>query len=651
MAAKIGSNYKNTGKAKAGYEPFRQAVRIAMRAIAADAQLDVSFGRDRPGLTANSARLPDLPTRPTRQTIALTRGWGDSLSLRKALHCDAAHAALRPLEDGARAVYDTAEQIRVEALGARAMRGVGQNLAALVAEQCRSADYKNAGSRDDVPRNDAIALLLREKLIGRSLPAEAAKALELWRSALEPDIDRYIADFRRNLADQSAFARSVRAMLSAMHMAEHLEAEPAQPADEPQAPDAEQPPEDDAKQGENSSADSDKSGDKPDDGGSGEETAEDAAERMEEERENQTRELRESKGSETSEEAAAGARSLFAMDNLGDYKIYTTAFDEITDAAELCSAAELDSLRSMLDTHLSALQGVVGRLANRLQRRLQAQQNRAWDFDQEEGLIDSARLSRIITDPSLPLSYKREREAEFRDTVVSLLIDNSGSMRGRPITVAAICADILARTLERCGVKVEILGFTTKAWKGGKAREQWLKSGKPAAPGRLNDIRHIIYKSADSPWRRVRRNLGLMMREGLLKENIDGEALIWAHKRLLDRQEKRRILMVISDGAPVDDSTLSVNSGNYLERHLRAVIKRIETQSPVELMAIGIGHDVRRYYRRALTIVGVEELAGAMTGQLAELFDQNGKDRQRCDKFCALLCRQKCRKGFARHCR
>jgi cobaltochelatase CobT len=305
-----------------------------------------------------------------------------------------------------------------------------------------------------------------------------------------------------------------------------------------------------------------------------------------------------------------------------DYRAFTTKFDETVKAEELCDTAELDRLRAYLDKQLAHLQSAVGRLANRLQRRLMAQQNRAWDFDLEEGVIDVARLSRVVIDPMHPLSFKAERDTDFRDTVVTLLLDNSGSMRGRPITVAATCADILARTLERCGVKVEILGFTTRAWKGGQSREAWLQAGKPANPGRLNDLRHIIYKAADAPWRRARRNLGLMMREGLLKENIDGEALAWAHSRLIARSEQRKILMMISDGAPVDDSTLSVNAGNYLERHLRHVIEEIETRSPVELIAIGIGHDVTRYYRRAVTIVDAEELAGAMTEKLAELFDE-----------------------------
>ncbi len=310
-----------------------------------------------------------------------------------------------------------------------------------------------------------------------------------------------------------------------------------------------------------------------------------------------------------------------------DYAVFTREFDETIASEELCDEAELDRLRAFLDKQLSHLQGAVGRLANRLQRRLMAQQNRSWEFDLEEGYLDTARLQRIVIDPMQPLSFKREKDTNFRDTVVTLLIDNSGSMRGRPITVAATCADILARTLERCGVKVEILGFTTKAWKGGQSREKWLAGGKPQSPGRLNDLRHIIYKSADAPWRRARRNLGLMMREGLLKENIDGEALMWAHERLMARREQRRILMMISDGAPVDDSTLSVNPGNYLERHLRAVIEQIETRSPVGLLAIGIGHDVTRYYRRAVTIVDADELAGAMTEQLAALFEDESQRR------------------------
>jgi cobaltochelatase CobT len=310
------------------------------------------------------------------------------------------------------------------------------------------------------------------------------------------------------------------------------------------------------------------------------------------------------------------------LSNQFNYKVFTQKYDEIVKAAELCPPDELDQLRALLDKQLENLAGAVARLANKLQRRLMAKQNRSWQFDLEEGLLDTARLTRVVTDPLQALSFKVENDTEFRDTVVTLLIDNSGSMRGRPITIAAICGDILARTLERCGVKVEILGFTTRAWKGGKSREAWLEANRPPNPGRVNDIRHIIYKAADEPWRHARRNLGLMMREGLLKENIDGEALEWARKRLMARPEQRRIMMVISDGAPVDDSTQSVNAGNYLEAHLRQVIEDIETRSPIQLVAVGIGHDVTRYYRRAVTLLDAEELAGALTDELAALFDE-----------------------------
>ena len=311
------------------------------------------------------------------------------------------------------------------------------------------------------------------------------------------------------------------------------------------------------------------------------------------------------------------------------YKVFSTAHDEEIAAEDLAEAQELERLRAYLDQQLEPLKGAVSRLANKLQRRLQAQQNRSWEFDREEGILDAGRLARVVANPTTPLSFKVEKDTEFRDTVVTLLLDNSGSMRGRPISIAAICADVLARTLERCGVKVEILGFTTNAWKGGKAREEWLAQGRPGQPGRLNGLRHIVYKSADAPWRRVRDNLGLMMKEGLLKENIDGEALEWAHRRMLARSEARKILMVISDGAPVDDSTLSVNPANYLEKHLRDVIAMVERRRGVELLAIGIGHDVTRYYQRAVTITDAEQLAGAITEQLAGLFDSDPRARAR----------------------
>ncbi|KAA6406201.1 cobaltochelatase subunit CobT [Candidatus Tokpelaia sp.] len=646
MAAKPGDNRLKTVPPKADYEPFRQAVRICMRTIAGSPHLEVSFGRDRPSLTAEKARLPDMPKKPTKRDLALIRGFGDSLSLRRAWHNNAIHASMRPKAAKAQTIFDNLEQVRLEALGALTMQGVAGNLDAVLAEQCRTAHYAAMTGKEDMPAAEALTLLLREKLTGRPLPPEAGSVPGLWRPELGAKIDKHIGALKKALNNQPAFARTVRALLAAVKMAETLEATaPEEPEtlpkhEEEQPGNREDKPQNEAEKDSRQAENAEGTGAEEEENRQAEETAEEQAE---------SRELRHSKGEESATEAALNRHAAFDMEHLGDYKIYTRAFDETVEAGDLCSAAELEQLRSFLDKHLGKLQGIIGRLANRLQRRLQAQQNRAWDFDLEEGLIDTARLPRIITDPTMPLSFKQERDTEFRDTVVSLLIDNSGSMRGRPITVAAICVDILAHTLERCGVKVEILGFTTRAWKGGKAREQWLKAGKPAAPGRLNDLRHIIYKSGDSPWRRARRNLGLMMREGLLKENIDGEALIWAHQRLLERQEKRRILMMISDGAPVDDSTLSVNAGTYLERHLRAVIQKIEAESPIELIAIGIGHDVTRYYRKALTIVGVEELAGAMTEQLADLFDprpqrggrRSGSSTCRRSCGCRILCRRR----------
>ncbi|MDQ2860699.1 MAG: cobaltochelatase subunit CobT, partial [Pseudomonadota bacterium] len=419
--------------------------------------------------------------------------------------------------------------------------------------------------------------------------------------------------------EQKAFARIARAVVRDLSMGDDLSDAPDRDAEDDEAEDGEAEA---AGDGEGEGEEQSSPGASLDDS--------EKARREAEAAESQLAQAEEDENADPSDdelETADGDRP--ARPNIKDhgrpepaYKVFTAAHDEIVSAEDLCEPEELTRLRAYLDQQLANLSNVVSRLANRLQRKLMAQQNRAWSFDLEEGMLDAARLTRVIVDPTAPLSFKQEEETDFRDTVVSLLIDNSGSMRGRPIMVAAVCADILARTLERCAVKVEILGFTTRAWKGGASRDEWLKAGKPASPGRLNDLRHIIYKAADAPWRRARKNLGLMMREGLLKENIDGEALMWAHQRLIGRTEQRRILMVISDGAPVDDSTLSVNSGHYLERHLRAVIAQIEGRSPVELIAIGIGHDVTRYYRRAVTIVDVEQLGGAITEQLAALFEE-----------------------------
>ncbi|RVD64879.1 cobaltochelatase subunit CobT [Mesorhizobium sp. M7A.F.Ca.ET.027.03.2.1] len=621
-----GDNTRNKSKTGSEADSFKRAVTVCMRAIAGDKELEVGFAKDRPALAGSRARLPELPKKASKTDIAITRGLGDSMALKRACHDVRIHTKLAPEGKAARAIYDAVEQARVEAIGSRAMQGVADNIGSMLEDKYAKANLVDIKDKADAPIEEALALMVREKLTGRPVPKSGERLVELWRPWVEEKAKADLDGLSAKLGDQQAFARVVREMLASMEMAEEL-------GDDQETEDSEDN-DDNQPQGEEQSEEGGE-----EDSGSEQSQSEDAEASADDEQLAET-EASDATADDLSDDDDADAetpgearRNDNPFTNLPkeiDYKVFTTAFDETVGAEELCEEEELDRLRAFLDKQLANLSGVVGRLANRLQRRLMAQQNRSWDFDLEEGYLDPARLVRVVIDPMQPLSFKQERDTKFRDTVVTLVLDNSGSMRGRPITVAATCADILARTLERCGVSVEILGFTTRAWKGGQAREKWLKDGKPPNPGRLNDLRHIIYKSADHPWRRARRNLGLMMREGLLKENIDGEALLWAHNRLIARPEQRKILMMISDGAPVDDSTLSVNPGNYLERHLRAVIELIETRSPVELLAIGIGHDVTRYYRRAVTIVDAEELAGAMTEQLASLFaEESAKDTRR----------------------
>ncbi|WP_237153279.1 cobaltochelatase subunit CobT [Oryzibacter oryziterrae] len=599
-------------------EPLKKAVVGAMRAMAGDAELEVVFATDRPSLAGHRARVPEPPRKPTAHDVAVMRGTGDSLALRLACHDDGVHRDYVPEGQKARAVFDAVEQARCEALGARAMPGVGQNLTAMLEDRYFRGNYQHVESRDDAPLEDALALIVREKLTGMAPPRSASRVVDVWRDFIEDKAGPSLDGLEKVISSQKGFAKALRHVLVDLDMGDELGGEPED--------------DDEDKDGENDEPEDAESSGEADEDAQSEKTAPEEQDASGEEQEAGETEVDADMSDDSTDQDATdeakdpgeAKRPEMPLSNLppvSDYKVYTTKFDEVTRPEDICDAAELDRLRGFLDKQLANLQSAVSRLANRLQRRLMAQQNRGWDFDIEEGILDTARITRVVTDPMAPLAFKMERDTDFRDTVVTLLIDNSGSMRGRPITVAAACADILARTLERCGVKVEILGFTTKAWKGGQSREAWLMAGKPATPGRLNDLRHIVYKAADAPWRRARRNLGLMMREGLLKENIDGEALDWAHKRLLGRSENRKILMMISDGAPVDDSTLSVNPGNYLERHLRYVIEEIEERSPVELIAIGIGHDVTRYYKRAVTIVDAEELAGAMTEQLASLFE------------------------------
>ena len=600
-------------------EIFKRALANAARSLAEQPDLEVVFSGDGPSLTGHRAVLPHPPRELSGVETTRIRGLADQLALRVAHHDEAVHGKSRPKSIEGAQVYDALEQARIEAIGANALGGVRGNLAAVWEQAVQRKGLDHLIDPAAAPMADILALIARERLTGDPPPPAAQALVDAFRAQVEakagPDLDRLTG----SVEDQKAFARIARAIVRDMEMGDDLSDAPDQDAEDEESQEGE--------------AEASNEGE-----GEGEEQSPQSASLDDSEKSHRESETAESTLTETEEDENAepsddeletGDGDRPARPDIKDngkaepaYKVYTTAHDEVVIAEELCDAEELTRLRAYLDQQLAHLSNVVARLANRLQRRLLAQQNRTWSFDLEEGLLDVARLTRVIVDPTAPLSFKMEEDTEFRDTVVSLLIDNSGSMRGRPIMVAAVCADILARTLERCGVKVEILGFTTRAWKGGASRDDWLKNGKPPSPGRLNDLRHIIYKSADAPWRRARKNLGLMMREGLLKENIDGEALMWAHQRLIGRPEQRRILMVISDGAPVDDSTLSVNSGHYLERHLRRVIGEIEGKSPVELIAIGIGHDVTRYYRRAVTIVDVEQLGGAMTEQLASLFEE-----------------------------
>ena len=612
-----------TRRKEAPLDPFKRALTLATRSIAADSTVEVVFSSEPPGLNGKTARLPEPSRIPSKAEIAVIRGHADAAALSVACHDPKLHERLAPPGGEARQVFEAIEQARVEAIGAQRLQGVAANLAARIEQRYERSRFAEVAERSEAPLPDALGLLVREMLTGQIPPAKARAIVNLWRPWIEGRARSLLERMPEMLSDQEAFGRLTRDLLAALNLADQFD---QQQNEDQQSSESESDP--NAADTEDENAEGEQRADLSD-----ARSERDAnSERTLDDREDGSTDRldRDADASELPRRSEPWRPNLSVLENpeAFGYKVFTRSYDETVNAEELCDPDELERLRSFLDKQLQALHGAVARLANRLQRRLLAQQNRGWDFDLDEGMIDAARLARVIVDPMHPLTYKQERDTEFRDTVVTLLLDNSGSMRGRPIMVAACCADILARTLERCGVKVEILGFTTRAWKGGHSREEWLNALKPPLPGRLNDLRHIIYKAADAPWRRSRRNLGLMMREGLLKENIDGEALTWTHNRLLARPEQRRILMMISDGAPVDDSTLSVNSGSYLERHLRQVIEEIETRSSVELLAIGIGHDVTRYYRRAVTVTDAEELAGVMTEKLAELFDEDLAWRQ-----------------------
>lgn len=615
-----------TKKAAHRLNQFKHAVSSTVRAIAEKADLEVTFGAEEADISGTSSRLPIVSIDMTANEVARARGVADAYALRRRYHNPALHDKFMPIAPVAQTVYEAIEQARVEAIGALKMPGVAKNLAASLEEHYTRHHLDLPDDPTEAPLGDILKLLVRERLTHAHPPETTKEAVNSLRTQIESKAALHLDELIENIDNQESFSRLSRKIIADLDLADDLLPEDDQkPGESDDNPEDQDLTEDDS---EDESDNADQSGEEEEssDGADSGEGASDATDM----------------GSELSEEmlqdmmAEEGmAKAVFNPNDLStsqaqgpQYTVYSTEYDEIIGAEDLCDADELAYLRRNLDQQLSGMHGVISKLANRLQRMLMAQQRRSWDFDLEEGILDTSRLTRVVTNPLHALSFKVENETEFKDTVVTLLIDNSGSMRGRPITIAAMCADILARTLERCGVKVEILGFTTRAWKGGKSRIKWLDENKPQKPGRLNDLRHIIYKTADTPWRRTRNNLGLMLREGLLKENIDGESLIWAHSRLINRTEERRILMVISDGAPVDDSTLSSNSANYLEDHLRSIIDWIEKRSPVELLAIGIGHDVTRYYQNAITIMDADQLGGAITEQLSDLFDEKTRKRR-----------------------
>jgi cobaltochelatase CobT len=608
-------------------DPFKKALAEATKVMADDAELSVTYSVDPPGATRDSIRLPQVSRRLTAQEVRLARGTADALALRHKFHDASTFDRYVPQGQMARDIYDAMETARCEAVGARAMPGTHTNIDAKIENEALRQGFGDIREASQAPLATAAGYLVRHLATGRDLPPDAANVMNLWRDFIEGQTGGSLGTIEDILADQAEFAKFTRKIIRDLGYGDQLgedpdfedeDAEDQADADEDQDDQPDSTGEDDDSE-EQDDANPEQSQDKQQDASTAQVSMDDMADS------DMGEEMELPEGEAPLEPPAPQPVS----DADPQYMVYRTEFDEEIRAEDLAEPQELERLRAYLDQQLEPLKGAVSRLANKLQRRLQAQQNRSWEFDLEEGTLDAGRLARVIANPTTPLSFKVEKDTEFRDTCVTLLLDNSGSMRGRPISIAAICADVLARTLERCSVKVEILGFTTRAWKGGQSREEWLAEGRPQGPGRLNDLRHIIYKSADAPWRRARPNLGLMMKEGLLKENIDGEALEWAHRRMTVRHESRKILMVISDGAPVDDSTLSVNPANYLEKHLRDVIAMVEKRRQVELLAIGIGHDVTRYYDRAVTITDVEQLAGAMTEQLAALFESDARARAR----------------------
>ena len=596
------------------YETYKRATTATLRAIAENDELEVTFGKGAAGLRGASIHVPLPNLGCTEQELNAIRGIGDEFALKLRHHDEAVHSRTAPRSGPAQEMFEWVEDARIASIGSLRMEGVARNLEASLEAVCKQAAFDTVTAETEAPLSVAVGLIVRQRLTGRELPPSAENVVRFWRDFVEERAGEHIAALADCLHDQREFAGRCRSILADLGLAAELDDQPemqdsdqeVETVEDGAEPDAEFAPEDVA-------LDEDSLGDED---GEGESTV------VEMDADFDLSEL----GAESEPEESPN----FLPDEAGrirvgfNYCAFTDEFDETINAEDLCEPEELLRLRQLLDQQLVSLQHATSKLANRLQRRLLAKQNRSWEFDLDEGILDTSKLPQVVIDPMNPLAFKQEKETKFRDTVVTMLIDSSGSMRGRSITIAAVCGDILGRTLERCSVRVEILGFTTRAWRGGQSREEWINAGKPQNPGRLNDLRHIVYKAADDPWRHARRNLGLMMREELLKENIDGEALIWAHNRLVVRQEHRKVLMVISDGLPVDNSTLLVNPSSYLEQHLKYAIDAIENHSTVELVAIGIGHDVTHHYKRAVTITDAEQLGGAITEQLAELFDVEG---------------------------
>lgn len=592
---------------------FERALAQSTRALSGETELQIVFGPQGPRLDGNRMLLPQLPSPLTAEAAALARGQADRLALRRAYHDAAIHSRYRPSGFRARSLFEALEDARCQSLGANVLSGVAENLrVALSHELERSGALRGSGD-SSAGMTQALVLLAREKFTGMPPPAEAASLMARWRPFLEGRLARQLSSLTAVAADQEAFCREQHDLLRALDLGSELA-----PAEATLAATRAATVLRAAAPVSTASLDALRIKDIQGSAEQDEPTIEGGTPvAIPPTRDQNAR-------SETRDEAGDRLAHEIMHDDSDHpnrhYRVFTRKHDEIVHAEQLCTDSEVTGLRATLDEAARQLPGVVARLARRLERLLLTQQRRRWQFDLEEGVLDASRLARVLTDPLLPLSFKQEQETDFKDTVVTLLLDNSGSMRGRPILLTALCADVLARTLERCGVRVEILGFTTRSWNGGQSRADWVAAGARPNPGRLSDLLYIVYKSADTAWRRSRRNLGLLLREDLLKDNVDGEALLWAHERLLAYEENRRILMVISDGVPLDEATLSANPGSYLDQHLRNVVKWIERRSPVELLAIGIGHNVSDYYRHAISISSADELGTAMIEQLARLF-------------------------------